>query len=139
MKFDLQKLVRKNIKELKPYASARHEFTGEASVFLDANENAYGSPLVDQFNRYPDPLQWQLKFQLARIKGVPAENIFIGNGSDEVIDLAYRIFCEPGKDNVIIGPLTYGMYEVSGNINDIKTRKINLTPNFQLDVKGILN
>src|SRR5882757_9728845 len=139
MEFDLSKLVRKNIKTLQPYSSARHEFTGKASVFLDANENAYGSPVAENYNRYPDPFQWQLKFQLARIKGVPAENIFIGNGSDEVIDLAYRIFCEPGKDNVIICPPTYGMYEVSGNINDVEVRKVNLTQDFQLDVEGILN
>jgi histidinol-phosphate aminotransferase len=138
MEFNLDKLVRENIKTLKPYSSARHEFTGKASVFLDANENAYGSPLAEKFNRYPDPLQWQLKFQLARIKGVPAENIFIGNGSDEVIDLAYRIFCNPGKDNVIICPPTYGMYEVSANINDAVIRKVNLTKEFQLDVDGIL-
>ena len=139
MQFDLDKLIRDNIKNLKPYSSARHEFTGKASVFLDANENAYGSPLAEKFNRYPDPLQWQLKFQLARIKGVPAENIFIGNGSDEVIDLAYRIFCNPGKDNVIICPPTYGMYEVSANINDAAIKKINLTKDFQLDVDGILD
>ena len=139
MKFKLDKLIRKNIKSLKPYSSARHEFTGEASVFLDANENAYGSPVVmEPFNRYPDPLQWELKFQLAKIKGVPAENIFVGNGSDEVIDLAYRIFCNPGKDNVIICPPTYGMYEVSANINDIEIRKVNLLEGFQLDVEGIL-
>lgn len=138
MEFNLDKLVRENIKNLKPYSSARHEFTGKASVFLDANENAYGSPLAEKFNRYPDPLQWQLKFQLARIKGVPAENIFIGNGSDEVIDLAYRIFCTPGKDNVIICPPTYGMYEVSANINDVEIKKVNLTKDFQLDVDGIL-
>ena len=139
MEFDLQNLVRENIKQLTPYSSARHEFTGKASVFLDANENPYGSPLADAFNRYPDPLQWQLKFQLARIKGVPAENIFVGNGSDEVIDLAYRIFCTPGKDNVIVCPPTYGMYEVSGNINDVLIKKVNLTQDFQLDVEGILN
>ena len=139
MNFDLLKLVRKNIKELKPYSSARHEFTGKASVFLDANENAYGSPVEERYNRYPDPLQWQLKFQLARIKGVPAENIFVGNGSDEIIDLAYRIFCEPKKDNVIICPPTYGMYEVSGNINDVEIKKVNLTADFQLDVESILN
>lgn len=138
MEFDLQKLVRKNIQQLKPYSSARHEFTGKASVFLDANENAYGSPLPEKFNRYPDPLQWQLKFQLARIKGVPAENIFVGNGSDEVIDLAYRIFCDPAKDNVIVCPPTYGMYEVSGDINDIAIKKVNLINGFQLDVEGIL-
>lgn len=146
MKFDLQKLIRVNIKNLKPYSSARHEFTGKASVFLDANENAYGSPLPGhsekdavRYNRYPDPLQWQLKFQLARIKGVPAENICIGNGSDEIIDLAYRIFCNPGKDNVIICPPTYGMYGVSAGINDVEIKKINLTKDFQLDVDGILN
>ncbi len=139
MQFDLNKLIRENIKNLTPYSSARHEFTGKASVFLDANENAFGSPLPEKFNRYPDPLQWQLKFQLAKIKGVPAENIFVGNGSDEVIDLAYRIFCNPGKDNVIICPPTYGMYEVSANINDVEIKKINLTENFQLDVEGILN
>lgn len=142
----LRDLVRKNIQSLKPYSSARHEFEGKASVFLDANENAFGSPslpageeLALRYNRYPDPLQWQLKFQLARIKGVPAENIFIGNGSDEVIDLAYRIFCNPGTDNVIVCPPTYGMYEVSGNINDVEIRKVNLTPDFQLDTEAILN
>jgi histidinol-phosphate aminotransferase len=147
MKFELLNLVRDNIKNLKPYSSARHEFTGKASVYLDANENAYGSPLHSlpgegrgvRFNRYPDPLQWQLKFQLARIKGVPAENICIGNGSDEIIDLAYRIFCNPGKDNVIICPPTYGMYAVNADINDVEIRKVNLTSAFQLDVDGILN
>ena len=137
--FDLQKLVRENIRNLKPYSSARHEFTGKASVFLDANENAFGSPVAESYNRYPDPLQWQLKFQLARIKGVPAENICIGNGSDEIIDLAYRIFCNPAKDNVIICPPTYGMYAVSADINDIEIRKVNLTNEFQLDVEGIIN
>ncbi len=137
MKFELSNLVRDNIKNLKPYSSARHEFTGKASVFLDANENAYGSPLGVSYNRYPDPLQWQLKFQLARIKGVPAENICIGNGSDEIIDLAYRIFCNPGKDNVIICPPTYGMYAVNADINDVEIRKVNLTTDFQLDVDGI--
>jgi histidinol-phosphate aminotransferase len=135
----LSSLVRSNIKSLKPYSSARHEFEGKASVYLDANENPFGSPLEEDFNRYPDPMQWQLKFQLAGIKGVPAENIFIGNGSDEVIDLAYRIFCNPGVDNVIICPPTYGMYEVSGNINDVEIRKVLLLPDFQLDVEGVLN
>ena len=146
MEFELNKIIRNNIKKLTPYSSARHEFTGKASVFLDANENAFGSPGFSpsgeagvRYNRYPDPLQWQLKFQLARIKGVPAENIFIGNGSDEVIDLAYRIFCNPAKDNVIICPPTYGMYEVSANINDVVIKKVNLTQDFQLDVEGILN
>lgn len=149
MKFELQKLVRENIKTLTPYSSARHEFKGEASVFLDANENSFGSPVLllspsgegpgERLNRYPDPLQWQLKFELAKIKGVPAEYIFIGNGSDEVIDLTYRIFCNPGKDNVILCPPTYGMYEVSANINDVETRKVNLGEDFQLDVEGILD
>ncbi len=145
MEFSLNKLIRENIKNLTPYSSARHEFTGKASVFLDANENAFGSPASSpqretgpaSYNRYPDPLQWQLKFQLARIKGVPAENIFIGNGSDEVIDLAYRIFCNPATDNVIICPPTYGMYQVSANINDVAIKKVNLTKDFQLDVEGI--
>ena len=139
MEVDLNKMVRNNIKKLHPYSSARHEYTGKATLFLDANENAFGSPLPGNFNRYPDPLQWEMKFQLAKIKGVPTENIFIGNGSDEVIDLAYRIFCNPGKDNVIICPPTYGMYEVCGHINDIETRKINLTQEFQLDIERIMN
>jgi len=140
----LDALVRNNIKALKPYSSARHEFEGKASVFLDANENPFGSPgngVVSQlqdFNRYPDPLQWQLKFQLARIKGVPAENIFVGNGSDEVIDLAYRIFCNPAKDNVIICTPTYGMYEVSAGINDVIVKKVPLTANFQLNTQAVL-
>ncbi|MEP6628562.1 MAG: histidinol-phosphate transaminase [Ginsengibacter sp.] len=138
MKVDINSMVRKNIQSLKPYSSARHEFEGNASVYLDANENAFGSALEENFNRYPDPLQWQLKFQLAKIKGVPAENIFIGNGSDEVIDLAYRIFCNPANDNVIVCPPTYGMYEVSGNINDVEIRKVNLTKEFQLDIEAII-
>ena len=138
-KLNVQDMVRDNIKNLIPYSSARHEFTGHASILLDANENAYGSPLEDNFNRYPDPLQWQLKFEIAKIKGVPAENIFIGNGSDEVIDLAFRIFCDPVKDNVIVCPPTYGMYEVSANINNVSIKKVNLTADFQLDVQGILD
>lgn len=137
--FDLDGLVRKNIKNLKPYSSARTEYSGSASIFLDANENSFGSPLPENFNRYPDPLQWQLKEELSKIKGIPPQNIFIGNGSDEVIDLAYRIFCEPGKDNVIICPPTYGMYSVSGNINDVEIKEVKLTHDFQLDVDAILN
>ncbi|MDB5203845.1 MAG: histidinol-phosphate aminotransferase [Ferruginibacter sp.] len=139
MAIDIMKLVRRNILDLTPYSSARHEFEGRASVFLDANENAFGSALPENYNRYPDPLQWQFKFQLARIKGVPAENIFIGNGSDEVIDLAYRIFCDPAKDNVIVCPPTYGMYEVSGHINDVAVRKVPLDANFQLDIPAIMD
>ena len=139
MKFELDKLIRENIRKLIPYSSARHEFKGDASVFLDANENSYGSPLNENFNRYPDPLQTKLKNAIALLKHAPVENIFIGNGSDEVIDLVYRIFCNPGKDNVIICPPTYGMYEVSANINDVEIRKVNLTNDFQLDVNGIIS
>ena len=137
--FNIDNLIRENIKNLKPYSSARNEYTGEASVFLDANENAYGSPLDENFNRYPDPLQWQLKQELSKIKGVPPQNIFIGNGSDEVIDIAFRIFCEPGKDNVVICPPTYGMYKVCANINDVQIREVQLTEDFQLDVEEILS
>src|SRR6476659_4653550 len=133
------KLVRKNIINLKPYSSARHEYSGDAAVFLDANENSFGSPLPENFNRYPDPLQWKLKSALSEIKGVPPGNIFIGNGSDEVIDLAYRIFCEPKEDNVIICPPTYGMYQVSADINDIEIKRVPLTEDFELNVDAILN
>jgi histidinol-phosphate aminotransferase len=136
--FDINNLVRQNIKDLKPYSSARSEFKGEASVFLDANENSFGSPGPENYNRYPDPLQWKLKAAISEVKGLPLENIFIGNGSDEVIDLAFRIFCEPGKDNVIICPPTYGMYEVSANINNVAAIKVPLTKEFQLDTKSIL-
>lgn len=139
MTFNLDQLVRENIKSLKGYSSARHEFQEHADIYLDANENSFGSPLAQQFNRYPDPLQWELKSGLSKIKGVPSKNIFIGNGSDEVIDLAYRIFCEPGKDNVILCPPTYGMYQVSADINNVDVTKVKLTPSFQLDVENILN
>lgn len=134
---DIKNLQRENIKNLRPYSTARDEYKGQASVFLDANENSFGSPLPENFNRYPDPLQLDLKDALSRIKGVPIENTFLGNGSDEAIDLLYRAFCNPGKDNVILLPPTYGMYEVSANINDVETRKVNLLPNFQLDLEGI--
>ncbi len=134
----VEELVRKNIKTLKPYSSARDEFKGLATVFLDANENSYGSPVAEKFNRYPDPLQIDLKEKISAIKGVPAGNMFIGNGSDEAIDVLFRIFCEPGKDNVIICPPTYGMYEVSANINDVEVRKINLMGDYQLNGEAIL-
>lgn len=135
--FNLENILRKNIKELVPYSSARDEFKGEASVFLDANENAYGSPLSTNYNRYPDPLQYKVKKRLSEIKGVPPRNIFLGNGSDEAIDILFRAFCYPGKDNVITVPPTYGMYEVSANINDVEIRKINLLPDYQLNMEGI--
>ena len=134
MDFDIEPLLRENIKKLVPYSSARDEFKGEGKVFLDANENAFGSPLPISYNRYPDPLQWKLKERIAEIKGVPAPHIFIGNGSDEVIDIVFRAFCNPGVDNVVICPPTYGMYEVSANINDVEARKVPLTPSFQLDL-----
>lgn len=137
MTIDINSLLRENIKNLTPYSSARDEFQGEASVFLDANENSFGSPLDTAYNRYPDPLQWKLKEKISTIKGVPPQNIFIGNGSDEAIDILFRAFCNPGVDNVIIVPPTYGMYEVSANINDVKIKKINLLPDFQLDLEGI--
>jgi histidinol-phosphate aminotransferase len=135
---EIEELVRPNIKALKPYSSARDEFKGTATVFLDANENSYGSPVAEKFNRYPDPLQIDLKEKISAIKGVPAGNMFIGNGSDEAIDVLFRIFCEPGKDNVIICPPTYGMYEVSANINDVEVRKVNLTADYQLNGEAIL-
>jgi histidinol-phosphate aminotransferase len=134
---DIKNLQRENIKNLRPYSTARDEYKGQASVFLDANENSFGSPLPENFNRYPDPLQLDLKDAISKIKGVPIENTFLGNGSDEAIDLLFRCFCNPGKDNVIILPPTYGMYEVSANINDVEIRKVNLLPNFQLDLNGI--
>jgi histidinol-phosphate aminotransferase len=136
--FNLDRLVRENIKKLKPYSSARNEYSGDATIFLDANENSYGSPLPENFNRYPDPLQWKLKLALSKIKGIPPQNTFIGNGSDEVIDLAIRIFCEPGKENVIICPPTYGMYKVAADINDVAVKEVLLTDAFQLDVEKII-
>ncbi|MET0242478.1 MAG: histidinol-phosphate transaminase [Flavitalea sp.] len=137
MSFSLDQLLRENIRKLVPYSSARDEFSGEASVYLDANENSFGSPLTKWYNRYPDPLQHKIKERLQEIKGVPTGNIFIGNGSDECIDVLFRSVCEPGKDNVIICPPTYGMYEVSANINDIQIKKVPLTPVFQLDLQAI--
>lgn len=137
MEFNLESLVRDNIKKMTAYSSARHEFTGNASIYLDANENSFGSPLPDNFNRYPDPLQMQVKEKLSKIKGVPPQNIFLGNGSDEAIDLLYRILCEPGRDNVIIFPPTYGMYEVCAEMNNVTLKKVNLTKEYQLDIDRI--
>ncbi|SFN40998.1 histidinol phosphate aminotransferase apoenzyme [Chitinophaga sp. YR627] len=135
--FDLNSLLRDNIKRLVPYSTARDEFKGEASIFLDANENSFGSPLPVNYNRYPDPMQWKVKYKLADIKGVPPQNIFLGNGSDEVIDVLYRSFCRPGVDNVVLFPPTYGMYEVSANINDVIVRKVSLTPEYQIDMAAL--
>lgn len=132
MNIDLNKIVRQNILNLSPYSSARDEFSGTEGVFLDANENPNGN-----YNRYPDPHQVKLKTELAKVKSVLPENIFLGNGSDEVIDLIYRLFATPGKDKVIICPPTYGMYEVSANINDVEIVNIPLLTNFQLNIPAI--
>jgi histidinol-phosphate aminotransferase len=134
MSFDIAKIIRPNIQKLTPYSSARDEFSGEAKVFLDANENSLGSPLPKWYHRYPDPHQQQVKTALSQIKGIDAKHIFLGNGSDECIDILFRCFCEPGKDNVVICPPTYGMYEVSANINNVEVRKAPLLPDFQLNL-----
>jgi histidinol-phosphate aminotransferase len=137
MAFELEKVVRPNIKTLKPYSSAKDEYTGEAKILLDANENSLGSPLTKWYNRYPDPYQQKLKEKLAFVKQIAANQIFIGNGSDECIDILYRTFCEPGKDNIIICPPTYPMYEVGANINDIEIQKAPLLSDYQLNVAHI--
>ncbi|MCB0775334.1 MAG: histidinol-phosphate transaminase [Chitinophagaceae bacterium] len=139
MEFSIEKLARQNILKMTPYSSARHEYDGDAMIFLDANENSFGSPLPENYNRYPDPLQVKLKEKISLIKGVPAENIFLGNGSDEAIDLLFRIFCEPGKDNALVFPPTYGMYEVCASVNDVEIRNIPLTSSFQLNLEAIEN
>ncbi|WP_332737191.1 histidinol-phosphate transaminase [Flavihumibacter sp.] len=135
--FNLSDLIRPNIRDLVPYSSARDEFKGEARIFLDANENSLGSPLTKWYNRYPDPMQWAVKEKLSVIKGVAPQNIFLGNGSDECIDILLRAFCEPAVDNIIIVPPTYGMYEVSANINNVKVKKVPLTAGFQLDLPAL--
>lgn len=137
MNFDINNLIRENVKKLVPYSSARDEFKGEARIFLDANENSFGSPLTKWYNRYPDPHQWKLKKKISQIKSVPPENILLGNGSDECIDLLIRAFCEPKVDNIIICPPTYGMYEVCAHINDVPVKAVPLTPNFQLDLHAL--
>jgi histidinol-phosphate aminotransferase len=137
MGFELDKLLRPNIKTLKPYSSAKDEYTGDAKILLDANENSLGSPLTKWYNRYPDPYQQKLKEKLAFVKQIAANQIFIGNGSDECIDILFRTFCEPGKDNIIICPPTYPMYEVSANINDVNIQKAPLLSDYQLNVAHI--
>jgi histidinol-phosphate aminotransferase len=134
LKFDLKSLVRENISRMKPYASARDEFKGEAEVFLDANENPFPSP----FNRYPDPLQWRIKEKLAPLKGVSPEQVFLGNGSDEPIDLLIRAFCEPNRDTVLITEPTYGMYSVCADVNAVKINSIPLTADFDIDDDRII-
>lgn len=137
-KFNLQAIIRPHIMAIKPYSSARDEYSGKEGVFLDANENPVGSVNGGAYNRYPDPLQRALKAMLAEIKQVEADQVFFGNGSDEAIDLLFRAFTQPGKDNVIIMPPTYGMYEVSAAINDVAIRKVPLNSHFQMDVEGVL-
>lgn len=131
---DINKLVRPNILRLKPYSSARSEFKGVADVFLDANENPYQTG----YNRYPDPLQWKLKQKISKIKQVAIPNIFLGNGSDEVIDLLIRMFCEPERDEIIIQPPTYGMYKVSADIANVNSVEVPLTNHYQPDVSSVL-
>lgn len=137
MNFDLDRLVRDNIRNLKPYSSARSEFSGSAKVYLDANENSFGSPLTRWYNRYPDPLQWEVKKKVATIKNVSAESMLLGNGSDECIDLLIRAFCNPKDDNIIICPPTYGMYEVYAHINDVPVKEVPLTTVYQLNLEAI--
>jgi len=135
MNFNLDTLIRPSVKNLKPYASARHEFTGEADVFLDANENSFGSPADEVLHRYPDPYQTDLRLKLSEYKGVQPENIFFGNGSDEPIDLLMRAFCRPGVDNIITQPPTYSMYGICAAINEVEDKKVLLTVDFQPNVE----
>ena len=128
-------MVRPNILGLRPYSSARDEYSGANKVFLDANENPYGK----EHNRYPDPRQQELKQAFSNLKGIPPEQIFLGNGSDEGIDILIRVFCTPGKDNIVIAGPTYGMYEVSADINDVAVNRCDLTPDFQLDTQAVLD
>jgi histidinol-phosphate aminotransferase len=130
----MKNLVRRNILNLTPYSSARDEFEGEASTFLDANENPYPG----SYNRYPDPLQKQLKQKLGEIKGVKPAQLFLGNGSDEAIDLLIRAYCEPGQDSILITEPTYGMYAVCAGVNGVSVQRVPLTPNFELDEAKIL-
>lgn len=135
MKFSLENITRNNIRSLQPYSSARDEFTGEASVFLDANENPYNAP----FNRYPDPHQLQLKRQIGLLKAISGDHIFLGNGSDEHIDLLFRAFCVPGTDNVVSISPTYGMYRVAADINNITYREVLLENDFSMKAEKILS
>ncbi len=139
MNFQLDRLLRPHLRTLTPYSSARDEYTGKEGIFLDANENPLGSTTDVAVNRYPDPYQWAVKEVLAPIKGVRPAQIFLGNGSDEAIDLLIRAFCEPGtEEHVILTPPTYGMYEVSANVNHVGVKKVPLTANFGLNEAGIL-
>lgn len=135
---NIANLARPHILALKPYTSARDEFSGEAQVFLDANENSFGSVIKGEWHRYPDPLQVEVKKGIGGIRGIGVEHIFVGNGSDEAIDLLYRVFCEPGKDRVLLLPPTYGMYQVSADIHGVETVSVPLTESFQPDVDAVV-
>ncbi|WPZ10540.1 histidinol-phosphate transaminase [Roseivirga spongicola] len=137
--FNPTDLLRPHLKQLVPYSSARDDYKGKDGVFLDANENPIGSITEENWNRYPDPYQLELKAKLAEIKGINAEQIFLGNGSDEPIDLLYRAFCEPQTDEVIINPPTYGMYKVSADINNVKAKEVLLTNQYDLDTQALLS
>lgn len=131
----LEQLVRPNIKSLKPYSSARDEYSGAEAIFLDANENPFNEP----YNRYPDPYQRKLKTRIAELKNTNTNSLFLGNGSDEPIDLSFRAFCEPGVDNIVSIDPTYGMYQVAADINNIVIKKVKLTSDFELDVDALLS
>ncbi|MDX5422645.1 MAG: histidinol-phosphate transaminase [Hymenobacteraceae bacterium] len=136
--FNLNDIIRPNVLKMKAYSSARDEFKGAASVFLDANENNLGSLAGENYNRYPDPHQKKLKERIAEIKGVQPEQIFLGNGSDEAIDLLFRMVCRPGQDSMLHLPPTYGMYEVSANLNEVALEAVQLTPDYQIPVEEVL-
>lgn len=139
MSFDLKSLVRKHILNVKPYSSARDEYEGSEGTFLDANENTIGSTTsTGLYNRYPDPLQWEVKNEISKLKNIPSKQIFLGNGSDEPIDLLIRAFCEPYQDNILQMPPTYGMYQVSADINVINVIDVRLSDDFQLDAEKVL-
>lgn len=135
---DIKKLARKNILELSPYSCARDEYTGSIGIFLDANENSMGSVLEPGMNRYPDPRQSKLKSKIGKIKKIEPEQIFLGNGSDEVIDILIRAFCEPRQDKIMIFPPTYGMYKVAANVNDVGIVEIPLSVDFQINTESVL-
>jgi len=136
--FSLEKLLRPNILNIQPYSSARDEYTGKEGVFLDANENPFDSVGTSGYNRYPDPHQEEVKHKISALKNTPVSSIFLGNGSDEPIDLLIRAFCEPKEDNIIILPPTYGMYRVSADINNVEVREVNLTPEYQINLPEVL-
>jgi len=135
---DINTLLRENIKNFEPYSSARDEYSGSDGVFLDANENSLGSVSPDKLNRYPDPYQKELKRKIAELKQVSTEQIFLGNGSDEAIDLLFRAFCQPGRDKVMILPPTYGMYSVCADLNNVEIISVPLTASFEIDLEAVL-